>query len=242
MSKIRIQTTQNVALDFIPASLGDRIVAHIIDWLIFIAWGIVCILLFSGLSMSFDNNDILGVVFIVLFLWLPLMFYDLLFEVFMNGQSIGKRAMKIRVINLDGTQPTLGAYLMRWLFRLVDTVLFGSIVALITAAANGKGQRIGDIAAGTAVVKLKQAVSLKQLRQESFKENYQVTFPQASLLSDNDITTLRAVLRKGEHNQELIEEATEKVKEVMAVESDLDNFQFLKKVLQDHTYLSTIED
>lgn len=242
MSKIRIQTTQNVALDFIPASLGDRIVAHIIDWLIFIAWGIVCILLFSGLSMSFDNNDILGVVFMVLFLWLPLMFYDLLFEVFMNGQSIGKRAMKIRVINLDGTQPTLGAYLMRWLFRLVDTVLFGSIVALITAAANGKGQRIGDIAAGTAVVKLKQAVSLKQLRQESFKENYQVTFPQASLLSDNDITTLRAVLRKGEHNQELIEEATEKVKEVMAVESDLDDFQFLKKVLEDHTYLTTIED
>ncbi len=242
MSKIRIQTTQNVALDFIPASLGDRIVAHIIDWLIFIAWGIVCILLFSGLSMSFDNNDILGVVFMVLFLWLPLMFYDLLFEVFMNGQSIGKRAMKIRVINLDGTQPTLGAYLMRWLFRLVDTVLFGSIVALITAAANGKGQRIGDIAAGTAVVKLKQAVSLKQLRQESFKENYQVTFPQASLLSDKDITTLRAVLRKGEHNQELIEEATEKVKEVMAVESDLDDFQFLKKVLEDHTYLTTIED
>lgn len=242
MSKIRIQTTQNVALDFIPASLGDRIVAHIIDWLIFIAWGIVCILLFSGLSMSFDNNDILGVVFIVLFLWLPLMFYDLLFEVFMNGQSIGKRAMKIRVINLDGTQPTLGAYLMRWLFRLVDTVLFGSIVALITTAANGKGQRIGDIAAGTAVVKLKQAVSLKQLRQESFRDNYQVIFPQASLLSDNDITTLRAVLRKGENNQELIEEATEKVKEVMAVESDLDDFQFLKKVLQDHTYLSTIED
>ncbi|MDR6561145.1 MULTISPECIES: RDD family protein [unclassified Arcicella] len=242
MSKIRIQTTQNVTLDFIPASLGDRIVAHIIDWLIFIAWGIVCILLFSGLSMSFDNNDILGVVFMVLFLWLPLMFYDLLFEVFMNGQSIGKRAMKIRVINLDGTQPTLGAYLMRWLFRLVDTVLFGSIVALITAAANGKGQRIGDIAAGTAVVKLKQAVSLKQLRQESFKENYQVMFPQASLLSDNDITTLRAVLRKGEHNQELIEEATEKVKEVMAVESDLDDFQFLKKVLEDHTYLTTIED
>ena len=242
MSKIRIQTTQNVALDFIPASLGDRIVAHIIDWLIFIAWGIVCILLFSGLSMSFDNNDILGVVFMVLFLWLPLMFYDLLFEVFMNGQSIGKRAMKIRVINLDGTQPTLGAYLMRWLFRLVDTVLFGSIVALITAAANGKGQRIGDIAAGTAVVKLKQAVSLKQLRQESFKANYQVMFPQASLLSDNDITTLRAVLRKGEHNQELIEEATEKVKEVMAVESDLDDFQFLKKVLEDHTYLTTIED
>ncbi|MEA5258008.1 RDD family protein [Arcicella aquatica] len=242
MSKIRIQTTQNVALDFIPASLGDRIVAHIIDWLIFIAWGIVCILLFSGLSMSFDNNDILGVVFIVLFLWLPLMFYDLLFEVFMNGQSIGKRAMKIRVINLDGTQPTLGAYLMRWLFRLVDTVLFGSIVALITTAANGKGQRIGDIAAGTAVVKLKQAVSLKQLRQESFNDNYQVMFPQASLLSDNDITTLRAVLRKGEHNQELIEEATEKVKEVMAVESDLDNFQFLKKVLADHTYLNTIED
>jgi len=60
----------------------------------------------------------------------------------MNGQSVGKRAMNIRVINLDGTQPTLGAYLMRWLFRLVDTMIFGSVVALVVASANGKGKEL----------------------------------------------------------------------------------------------------
>ncbi|MET3128418.1 putative RDD family membrane protein YckC [Arcicella rosea] len=240
MSKIRIQTTQNVALDFTPASVGDRILAHIIDWIIFFAWGTLYLLVFSGLDASFDDN-ILGIVILFVFLILPIMCYDLLFEVFMNGQSIGKRAMKIRVINLDGTQPTLGAYLMRWLFRLADTMIFGSVVALVVASANGKGQRIGDIAAGTAVVKIKPLVSLEQLRQESIAENYQVMFPEVSILSDQDISTLRAVLKKGEHNHQLIEEATEKVKEVMGVITDLDDADFLKQVLKDHTYLTTIE-
>lgn len=240
MSKIRIQTTQNVALDFTPASVGDRILAHIIDWVIFIAWIILYAFIFAGSNTSFDDNT-LGVIIFFTFLILPIMCYDLLFEVFMNGQSIGKRAMKIRVINTDGTQPTLGVYLMRWLFRLVDTGIFGSVVALITVAVNGKGQRIGDIAAGTAVVKLKPLISLEELRQESIADNYQVVFPEASILSDQDITTIRAVLRKGEQNQQLIEEASEKVKEVMDVSTDLDDTAFLSQILKDHTYLNTIE-
>lgn len=240
MSTIRIQTTQNVALDFTPASVGDRILAHLIDWTIFVAWGILFVLAFSGFTSTFDDDNILNIIIFFSCLVLPLMCYDLLFEVFMNGQSIGKKAMGVRVINLDGTQPTLGAYLMRWLFRLIDTGIFGSVVALITVAINGKGQRIGDIAAGTTVVKLKHVVRLDQLRQEAFQDNYQVQFPEVSLLSDNDVSTLRAVLRKTT-NHELIEEAAEKVKEVMAVSSNLDDFEFLEKVLKDHTFLSTIE-
>ena len=241
MSQIQIQTTQNVALSFTPASIGDRILAHFIDWVIFIAWFLIFALLYAGLGSLLLGSKI-GIVFFFVFMLLPVMLYDLIFEVFMNGQSLGKRAMSVRVLALDGTSPTLGAYLMRWIFRLVDTGIFGSMVALIVTAVNGKGQRLGDIAAGTAVVKLKQTVSLAQLRQEKMQEGYVPMFSEASLLSDRDIVTIRAVLKKGseENNSILVGEATQKVKEVIGIQSDMDNMKFLKQVLQDHTYLMMV--
>jgi uncharacterized RDD family membrane protein YckC len=241
MSKIQILTTQNVALDFTPASVGDRILAHLIDWVLFIAWSIIFVFLAIAIEEAMNESKII-MFFFFTGLMLPLLCYDLLLEVFMNGQSIGKKVMNIRVIALDGTQPTLGAYLMRWLFRLADTVIFGSVVALIVTAINGKGQRIGDIAAGTVVVKLKQNISIEQLRQESLEENYQVVFKEVTILSDHDITTLQAVLNKGENNYELTAEAAKKVKKVINVASELDDIQFLKQIVKDYTYLMTIED
>lgn len=241
MSQIQIQTTQNVVLSFAPASVGDRILAHVIDWIIFIAWFLIFALVHSSMG-SFLSSGKIGMVFFFVIMLLPVMLYDLLFEVFMNGQSLGKRAMNIRVLALDGTPPTLGAYIMRWMFRLVDTGIFGSMVALIVAAVNGKGQRVGDIAAGTVVVKLKQIVSLKQLNQEKNQENYVPMFLEASLLSDRDVVTIRAVLKKAkdENNRLLVWEAAQKVKQVIGVQSDIDDMKFLQQVLQDHTYLMTV--
>lgn len=241
MSQIQIQTTQNVVLSFTPASVGDRILAHVIDWIIFIAWFLIFALVHSSMG-GFLSSGKIGMVFFFIIMLLPVMLYDLLFEVFMNGQSLGKRAINIQVLALDGTHPTLGAYIMRWMFRLVDTGIFGSMVALIVAAVNGKGQRVGDIAAGTVVVKLKQIVSLKQLNQEKNQENYVPMFLEASLLSDRDVVTIRAVLKKAidENNRLLVWEATQKVKQVIGVQSDIDDMKFLQQVLQDHTYLMTV--
>lgn len=242
MSQIQIQTTQNVVLSFTPASVGDRILAHFIDWVIFIAWFLIFALLYSGLGGSLSASKI-GIVIFFVFMLLPVMLYDLLFEVFMNGQSLGKRAMDIQVLALDGTSPTLGAYILRWIFRLVDTGILGSMIALIVVVVNGKGQRLGDIAAGTAVVKLKQTVSLAQLKQEKIQDDYVPMFSEVSLLSDRDVVTIRAVLKKGrdENNSHLVEEAAQKVKEVIGIQSDMSNMAFLKQVLQDHTYLMTVE-
>ena len=242
MSQIQIQTTQNVVLAFTPASVGDRILAHFLDWVIFIAWFLIFGLIYSGLGGFLFISKIGMVVFFV-FMLLPVMLYDLLFEVFMNGQSLGKRAMDVRVLSLDGTSPTLGAYIMRWIFRLVDTGILGSMVALIIVAVNGKGQRLGDIAAGTAVVKLKQTVSLAQLKQEKIQDDYVPMFSEVSLLSDRDIVIIRAVLKKGidENNTLLVGEATQKVKEVIGIQSDMENIEFLKQILQDHTNLMMAE-
>ncbi|MFC0185485.1 RDD family protein [Pseudarcicella hirudinis] len=89
MSELKIQTSQNVTLEFTAASVGDRILAHIIDYLIFFAWFLIFLLTLGVLGKDLFNTTI-GPVSITLFMILPILFYDLLCEIFMNGQSVGK--------------------------------------------------------------------------------------------------------------------------------------------------------
>lgn len=237
MEHIQIETTQNVMLEYIPASIGERILAYLIDGLILGAWIIAVIMLMAAIRPA--GGDIFYAV-IGLLVAFPVMFYDLVSEVFLNGQSVGKRAMKIRVVTLDGTQPTLGAYLMRWIFRLVDISLFSGVVAFITVIVNGKGQRLGDIAAGTSVVKLKPPVDLGQIIPVRMDTTYQVVFPEVSVLTDQNVLIIRQVLQKKDAH--LIAQAAFRVKETMGVSSSLNDQVFLETVIKDYTYSAASEE
>jgi uncharacterized RDD family membrane protein YckC len=120
---VRIQTSQNVELEYEPASIGDRILATILDRLIYIGWVLFWILIYSLLKLSGD----MSVFVVILTIALPIMMYPILTEYFLNGQTLGKRAMNIRVVLLNGNQPTLGAYILRWLLILVDTELLNAL-------------------------------------------------------------------------------------------------------------------
>src|SRR3954468_20264191 len=101
MQTISVQTTQNVSIQHPIASLGDRILAYLLDRLILIVYIIAVVAFFINISME--------VIWLwIVFLGFPWLFYHLLFETFMNGQSPGKRVMSIQVVRLDGTQPTIG--------------------------------------------------------------------------------------------------------------------------------------
>ncbi|WP_428653435.1 RDD family protein [Runella sp.] len=233
---VRIQTSQNVELEYEPASLGDRILATIIDRLIYLGWAIAWFGLFSLLKLG-ENQSIF---FIVLTIVLPVLLYPLLAEYFLNGQTLGKRAMNIRVVRLDGNKPTLSAYLLRWLMIIVDTGIFTPLVAIIAIAANGKGQRIGDIAAGTSVIKTIKRVKLSQVVYQQLPEDYKVTYPQASQLNDRDIETIRQVLRK--RNEELSIQTAEKVSNVLNIENTNQPRTFLLTIVNDYTHLAAQEN
>ncbi len=96
--------------------------------------------------------------FVILFL--PLFFYHLLCETYLNGQSFGKKIMKMRVVKLDGTQAGIGSYFLRWILAPIDIYFTYGSVGLVTMIVNGKGQRLGDLAAHTTVVKLKAETKL----------------------------------------------------------------------------------
>jgi len=242
MPTIRVHTTQNVTIEYEAASLGTRIVAAILDNLLLIAWvGVIMGLTFWILGDSLANSPVV-IWLLGLVVGVPYVFYNLACEVLLNGQSLGKKAMNLRVVRLDGTAPRLGDYFLRWLLRIVDTSLpgLGPLVGIIVIAAGGKGQRLGDMAAGTTVISLKpRSGSLQQLATPLMPEGYQPVFPQAADLTDHDAALLRQLLNRSlQHdNYVLLNETANKIKNLLHVESNLSDEVFLRTVLRDHTYL-----
>ncbi|WP_426059523.1 RDD family protein [Hymenobacter sp. B1770] len=240
MATIRVQTAQNVTVEYEVASLGDRVVAAILDNLVLIAWVVACLLLVSLLTAKSTTGNT-AVFYSVAFLAaLPYVFYHLICEVFFNGQSIGKKARDIKVMRLDGTAPSIGDYLLRWLLRIIDTGLFGGLVAIVTIAANGRGQRLGDLAAGTTVLKLRPKAHASPLTGAALLPDYQVVFPQAALLADHDVALIRQLVQKAKarDNYELLNELANKVKFLTGIYTDLPDEDFLQTVLRDHLHLA----
>jgi uncharacterized RDD family membrane protein YckC len=232
METIRVRTTQNVFIEYPVASLGDRMLAYLIDAIILTAYNFACYFLLQEYAFSVTVD--------VLLVTVPFLLYHPVFEILMNGQTPGKRQMRIKVVSVDGSSPTIGAYLMRWLFRLVEVFMLRGALAMVTIAANGKGQRLGDIAAGTSVVKLvpKEATRSANVF-ASAEEGYVPSFPQAAQLSDADVEIIYQALEASRDTGNPLPAnlLTDKVKSVLGIESDLPPIKFLYTVLKDHNQL-----
>lgn len=239
MQGVNFRTAQNVQIDLNTASLGDRILAYLIDSLIILGYFALVFTIGVSFGPVQDLNNI-GVGTAVLVFALPPFLYHLLCELFFNGQSLGKRQIKIRVVRLDGDQPGIGAYLLRWLLRPIDLWFYG-IVGVLMIALGGKGQRLGDFAAGTTVIKLKSGEDLSSsdliMKQD---DAYQVRFPEAVKLTDEDIRLIKEVLAvfRDTANREPVIKLAEKLKGVLAIDTNLPEVRFLYTLVKDYEYLA----
>ena len=128
MENIGIETTQNVDIQYNIASIGDRVLAQIIDMLILFGYGFAMIFVVLFLGDTFSGSPIYFPTATFIILYLPFFFYDLLCEIFLNGQSMGKKILKIKVVKIDGSQPGLGSYFLRWLLKQIDVFFtYGSV-------------------------------------------------------------------------------------------------------------------
>lgn len=237
MQQVSFETSQNVMINYPLASLGDRILAFLLDFVIFIAYYFLVFIVMS-ITATFGQE---GVMFIYILASLPVLFYHLICEVFFEGQSIGKKQLNIKVVRTDGQQPTLGAYVIRWMLRIVDILLFMGGLAMLFIILTAKGQRLGDLLAGTTVVKIDRIQDISLHRKvDNVEENYQVTFKEAIELTDNDIEIVKQALRtyKNSGVREPVLAVEAKVKELLNVQSDLPPIKFLHTVIKDHNYLA----
>lgn len=241
MATIRVHTAQNVTLEYEVASLGDRIVAALLDYLVLGAAAVALLFVIGRILGRGSSSSREFLVISLLVIAVPFVFYQLLCEIFFNGQSLGKKARHIKVVRLDGTAPTLGDYLLRWLLRIVD-LQFGGLVAVITIAANGRGQRLGDLAAGTTVisVRVRPGAAAGLAPGSDYLAGYQVVFPQVASLADHDVTLIRQLMQqaRARDNYELLNQLANKVKSLTGIQTDLQDGPFLQTVLRDHAHLA----
>jgi len=244
MQTIEIQTSQNVNIEYPVASIGDRVAAGAIDYLIMIGYLVAMILIFSILLEITRGSGIYYPAAYFIILFLPLFFYHFLCETFLNGQSFGKKIMKTRVVKLDGTQAGIGSYFLRWLIAPIDIYMTYGSVGIITMLINGKGQRLGDLAAATTVVKLKTAVRLEDTILKYTPKDYQVRFPQVKLLTDKDVAVVKEVIDMGFKFPDVMtyENILSRTKDVIenktGIESTLRPRTFLDIVLKDYNFLN----
>ncbi|MFM7430603.1 MAG: RDD family protein [Flammeovirgaceae bacterium] len=188
MQTISFRTTQNVFIQYPLASVGDRILGYLIDQLIFVVYVFIVI----AIAQSIDMEQIW---LLIALLSIPYILYRLLFEIFMNGQTPGKRAMQIKVVRINGTPATVGDYVLRWIFGLIELNIASGVIAMLSVIIGGKGQRLGDLVAGTTVFKLiEQRQATAQEVFVSPENNYEVSFPQAVQLNPSDIELIQRSL------------------------------------------------
>ena len=133
--QVSIRTTQNVFIDQDKAGVGHRILAGIIDLCVMILFSV-------GITKALEVAAIESI-WINILLYFPIYFYHLYMEILNNGQSLGKMVLRLKVVRLDGTPPTIGGYVLRWLISPLDLLATGS-VAIISIGLTQHGQRLGD--------------------------------------------------------------------------------------------------
>ncbi len=171
----RLNTPEQVELAYEVAGLGSRFMAALVDGAIqaavvaaaWIAAGLGGVLAqrvtaeWFGLRGSTAMMAMLGLM--VLLLFVVTWGYYVFFELVWNGQSPGKRVMGIRVMTTGGQAITLTHSLIRNLVRLVDMLPTSYALGIVVMLLNSRAQRLGDLAAGTVVVKERSAPSPRML-------------------------------------------------------------------------------
>lgn len=159
--QLTIDTPEQVAIRFPVAGIGSRFLAILTDSALQIAAYVVLILIFvliassapktaaGDLSHTGEKWLIAG---LILFHFVMYWGYFTLFETFWNGQTPGKKLLKIRVIQQSGRQITLFESMTRNLIRMIDLLPSIYLVGFITMLCNRQHQRLGDLAAGTIVI------------------------------------------------------------------------------------------
>lgn len=268
MAAIKVPTSFNIDVEFEIPEFYRRLLALLIDMVIEFSYLILSMYLFNkirGTVHAYDNDTAYNMSAVELLLLLPLFLYHIVLEFTMNGQSVGKKIMALKVVHENGGRASFSQFFIRWILRVSDVwivfivlvIIFNSmrdpelniaflaaLVFLVTdvilVIASRKSQRIGDILARTILIRTNRKASIEETVFQEVADSYTPSFPRIMQLSDRDINAIKSILetarKKGDLDMALA--AGEKIKNHLGIESSLSPFEFLEILLKDYNYLS----
>jgi uncharacterized RDD family membrane protein YckC len=157
-----VSTPERVSFDYQVAGLGTRGIAQILDLLI-VTGLLIAVAFFAAGAASASQSSTVGILIGLFGAFVVMFGYFWISEALFSGQTLGKRAFRLRVVGDRGEPMTWVQAGIRNVIRIVDFLPYGYGVGLVVLFANGKGKRLGDLAAGTIVVKDSDSVGLWQL-------------------------------------------------------------------------------
>jgi len=238
MANLKINTTQNVNLDYKIVGIGERILALVVDLFIFFLYFFIIEMITSFMDMIFsDEWTVFGLQSL---LFLPIIFYSLYMHIIFNGRTFGKMIVKTRVVKIDGTPVHWSNFLIRWMLRLVDLWIFFGSISVLTILFSDKRQRLGDAAAGTVVISTKNTVKITHTILEEIEDNYKPKFIMVTKLTDKDVRLIKETygIAKRTNDYKTLKALRTKVESVLETKSDLYDMQYLDTVLKDYNYFT----
>ena len=259
MKSVEFVSAQNVKIEYEYATVIQRITAAIIDATT-VAVYLILMLIVIGRAGG-DSKALLE----LLIMKLPWIFYHPILEYLTHGQTLGKYALGIRVVTYDGERPGLREIFTRWMFKghfmwiafsffLRPEELFMAalihlgigVIGAMYSSVSDKKQRMGDVMAGTIVIKDKSAVrySLRDVLSIKSQENYTPEYPNVVRFTDEDMLLIKNTIQRvrkypnPETKKFAIELANESARLIGLEKTPEKRLKFLQTLLQDYVVLT----
>lgn len=240
MRSIHINTVYNVRIEYDLAAAISRVLAFFIDMMIV---GFSWLLLVIAVDIRLPEA--------VIFLFLPLTIFLLYYffsELLMDGQTLGKRLIGLKVVRIDGERLTPGDLLLRTFFLLPDAWFSLGIPAVLLISTSSRAQRLGDMVAQTVVISIKkdEKVSLNDLLSIQTVVEYSPRFPSVRKLPESDMLFIkesiaRQIRYNNEAHRQALLELANRCRKVLDIEEETQGMQareLLETLLKDYIVLT----
>ncbi len=243
MKTIEITTAHNIVLEYEVATARERVLAFVLDLFAVLLINSVVQMVVAILLRGVGDFAmvLLSVVPFVL-----IMLYFTLFEIFNNGQTLGKVVLKIRTVRLDGRQPSWSEMLGRSFLHLVDSFFSFGFIGIMMMNTTEKSQRLGDMAAGTTVIRLRPNLGVRLidvLNLNTVKE-WKPIFPQVRTLREADMLAIKTILGRymkypNDAHYDVVVETSERLADLLEIRPlPPDRIGFLRTLLKDYVVLT----
>jgi uncharacterized RDD family membrane protein YckC len=240
MRTLEILTSQNVVIEYPLAGLQERFIAFILDALFIF---ILSLLLY--LSFVFIVPESL-IHIVPYFTFFPvIIFYSLLSEI-IYGRSPGKSITGLKIVKINGSEVKTSDSIARWIFRAVDIYLSLGGIGIFLISSTTRSQRLGDIVANTAVIRIKPGENprLNQIEKMRSLEDYSPVYQQVLQMNESQMVLIKSMLDEikkypnKSHQEALVELVNVVSEELGIIKGERSDREFLQQLINDYIVMT----